>query len=444
MNRLDDPEFKNYGGVGELQEKFFLRDLPRRQGKYYYRERGLREKPQMVVLFQSDKMIIASATLLNTEKFKEPEEDRGVFYRGALYFDVESIRVFDPVSWEGLSRIWPKLKEHRPGRVKYYVEPNGYEAFGKALKNVKSPGLAQKRLSSAAIPPTEKLARTALFINGIYDSVLAEILDAQNARGGGESFLQPHSGSAISMLRERLPNPSSPVTLYVSTVENLTKICHIAEIVKWEDKRKISESRRQIVLRYLQQYQLEECDLLTGKTPADRKSVNLITIRNLQRLAICPPTSLLIKESDHLPLKERTIPGGWSEVFERDDLAVFTIPSTETEESSNRRLTEEIRRARNLDADALRLRLADASKIPERVEIVSVGYRRNADVIVAVLNRANGVCERCRKPAPFLRKADGTPFLEVHHQTPLAEGGEDTTENALALCPNCHREVHHG
>lgn len=41
MNRLVDPEFKNYGGVGELQEKFFLRDLPRRQGKYYYRERGL-------------------------------------------------------------------------------------------------------------------------------------------------------------------------------------------------------------------------------------------------------------------------------------------------------------------------------------------------------------------------------------------------------------------
>jgi 5-methylcytosine-specific restriction protein A len=78
------------------------------------------------------------------------------------------------------------------------------------------------------------------------------------------------------------------------------------------------------------------------------------------------------------------------------------------------------------------------------VQIISIGYRRNADVIVAVLNRANGICERCNKNAPFVRRSDGTPFLEVHHRKPLAEGGEDTTENALALCPNCHREVHHG
>jgi 5-methylcytosine-specific restriction protein A len=26
----------------------------------------------------------------------------------------------------------------------------------------------------------------------------------------------------------------------------------------------------------------------------------------------------------------------------------------------------------------------------------------------------------------------------------LAEGGEDTVENALALCPNCHRRLHFG
>ncbi|MEI9962123.1 MAG: HNH endonuclease signature motif containing protein [Limisphaerales bacterium] len=76
--------------------------------------------------------------------------------------------------------------------------------------------------------------------------------------------------------------------------------------------------------------------------------------------------------------------------------------------------------------------------------IISVGYRRNADVIVATLNRANGICERCGKKAPFLRKSGGTPFLEVHHRTPLADGGEDTIENAVALCPNCHREAHYG
>ncbi len=27
---------------------------------------------------------------------------------------------------------------------------------------------------------------------------------------------------------------------------------------------------------------------------------------------------------------------------------------------------------------------------------------------------------------------------------PLSQGGEDTIAHAAALCPNCHREAHHG
>ena len=35
-------------------------------------------------------------------------------------------------------------------------------------------------------------------------------------------------------------------------------------------------------------------------------------------------------------------------------------------------------------------------------------------------------------------------FLEVHHIKWLSNGGEDSVENALALCPNCHRQAHYG
>ena len=64
--------------------------------------------------------------------------------------------------------------------------------------------------------------------------------------------------------------------------------------------------------------------------------------------------------------------------------------------------------------------------------------------VVEALNRANGICESCDSPAPFLRAKDQTPFLEVHHWVPLSEGGEDTVENAGAICPNCHRKEHFG
>jgi hypothetical protein len=43
--------------------------------------------------------------------------------------------------------------------------------------------------------------------------------------------------------------------------------------------------------------------------------------------------------------------------------------------------------------------------------------------------------------SPF-NLANGQPYLEVHHVKPLAEGGPDLVENAVALCPNCHRRCH--
>ena len=68
---------------------------------------------------------------------------------------------------------------------------------------------------------------------------------------------------------------------------------------------------------------------------------------------------------------------------------------------------------------------------------------RDPNVIAWVLLIAKGVCEACEKPAPFFA-ADGDPFLEVHHVRPLGEGGPDVPDNAIAICPNCHRQLHFG
>ena len=64
-------------------------------------------------------------------------------------------------------------------------------------------------------------------------------------------------------------------------------------------------------------------------------------------------------------------------------------------------------------------------------------------MVAFVENRAQGICELCGDKAPFTRN-DGTPFLEVHHIIPLSESGNDTPQNAVAICPNCHRECHYG
>ena len=89
-------------------------------------------------------------------------------------------------------------------------------------------------------------------------------------------------------------------------------------------------------------------------------------------------------------------------------------------------------------------RLAAADPMPKTTTVTATVYLRNPDVAAIVLLRANGSCEACGKPAPFRKRADGTPYLEVHHRLPLAEHGPDTVANAIALCPNCHRQAHHG
>lgn len=107
-------------------------------------------------------------------------------------------------------------------------------------------------------------------------------------------------------------------------------------------------------------------------------------------------------------------------------------------------LEREIRKSGQSSSRARAKRLATAPKLPDRVAVTTYVFRRNADVIVETLLRANGHCERCVSEAPFLRRADGSPYLEVHHRKPLAAGGEDTVANAIALCPNCHRRAHFG
>ena len=107
-------------------------------------------------------------------------------------------------------------------------------------------------------------------------------------------------------------------------------------------------------------------------------------------------------------------------------------------------LESSVKEALDVPLAELHARLKDAPRIPRKVQATTYVFYRNANVIAFVLRRAAGVCERCKKRAPFMRTADNTPHLEVHHVKQLANGGEDKVENAIALCPNCHRELHFG
>lgn len=99
--------------------------------------------------------------------------------------------------------------------------------------------------------------------------------------------------------------------------------------------------------------------------------------------------------------------------------------------------------ARSDTAEARRRRLAQAPRRPATITVTAEVFLRNHDVVAEVLERANGRCEICQREAPFISRK-GIPYLEVHHVVQLADGGDDTTTNAVAACPNCHRRAHYG
>lgn len=100
--------------------------------------------------------------------------------------------------------------------------------------------------------------------------------------------------------------------------------------------------------------------------------------------------------------------------------------------------------ARSRSSAERRARLATATKKAQRIVVQTTAFLRSPDVVLEVLERAAGRCEACKCVAPFLKASTGEPYLEVHHVVRLADDGDDTVENSVALCPNCHRKEHFG
>jgi len=123
--------------VDELQKEFFVDDLPTRpKGQYRYYTYGLRATAGSIVLFQYRGVVVASAVFEGRERFPKAKK-KG--YQGALHFDTESIRVFDPVGADIMKQIWPKFR--RFSQAKQSLDPQRLAAFESKLKNVEGPSV---------------------------------------------------------------------------------------------------------------------------------------------------------------------------------------------------------------------------------------------------------------------------------------------------------------
>ena len=86
-------------------------------------------------------------------------------------------------------------------------------------------------------------------------------------------------------------------------------------------------------------------------------------------------------------------------------------------------------------------RHAKHSRPPKTQKTESTVYYRSPYIRELVKTFAEGKCQLCKLNAPFYDK-DHKPYLEEHHIKYLSDGGSDTMDNVVAICPNCHRKIH--
>jgi 5-methylcytosine-specific restriction protein A len=117
--------------------------------------------------------------------------------------------------------------------------------------------------------------------------------------------------------------------------------------------------------------------------------------------------------------------------------SILSIPDNLLNESRAKKETQ----AKTLSDNELKNRAEHSPKKAGNRPVTSNQYDRNPWVTEYAKRRAKGKCQLCEQEAPFKSKK-GEPFLETHHIIWLAEDGEDTINNTVALCPNCHRKMH--
>jgi hypothetical protein len=152
----------------------------------------------------------------------------------------------------------------------------------------------------------------AIFLNGVFEGVMQEILRIQGRLPDCVLYMQPYSGDRIVLLDEHPPSLADPVQLFLSTTNDLAQVQYVCEIVGWEDKRELGQQRLAELNKKLDQFQPTEGGVYGLDEAGRRPMVNLLHVRRMHKLAQPFSVGQLLNVKDRQPLStNRSRAGGW-------------------------------------------------------------------------------------------------------------------------------------
>lgn len=130
-------------------------------------------------------------------------------------------------------------------------------------------------------------------------------------------------------------------------------------------------------------------------------------------------------------------------LFATDNVNIFIYNLSKLENQNIGNDDSEEKLYAQINIDLLRERVQNVNTTPTQVQREINVYSRNNALRVFVKIRANYSCEMPDCDYIAFEKDNGEKYIEVHHIIPLADGGEDSDTNTVALCPICHRKMHY-
>ncbi|MBT2663056.1 HNH endonuclease [Bacillus sp. ISL-45] len=146
--------------IEDVQKNYFLGNLiDNREGLYYFRKTGMNATEGCLVLFQFDNLIIASANLQNIEKYDSPIEGQ---YYGAYKFDINTVRIFQPITIAELNKIDSSLT--RFSQSKQEINVSYWPEIDSLIKR-KQMTLMAEELPAQESPKLKEGAKKQVLVN---------------------------------------------------------------------------------------------------------------------------------------------------------------------------------------------------------------------------------------------------------------------------------------
>ena len=238
------------------------------------------------------------------------------------------------------------------------------------------------------------------------------------------------SSSTISPYKRALNSFRSFINEHYSGVENLTNKFLSSSMNSYE----------QLIISYLENH---------GKTTIDELYEYISSIKSTGKTGKRYLREVVTSRYQGSDIFEYDNPYVWLKGSNNEDSTLSDKSSGATEYKGNQIEEENYQITIEKTIKDIGIVYKKKNTVAKKQQRTANNYIRDPQAAAYVKQQAGYKCEFNKDHKTFISDISGKQYVEAHHLIPMKyqdqfEYSLDIPENIVALCPNCHRAIHHG